>query len=242
MIALGVDPEKVTVTGNMKFDVSFSPDSDSPFLSWLQGEKGKGTAWIVAGSTHEGEEDAVLSAFADARSVNRSARLLLAPRHPERFHAVAELCERRGFEVARKSRIASGEGKEHSSPVIVLDTVGELLAAYAAADIAFVGGSLAQKGGHNILEPALFGVPAVTGPHMGNFREITDLFTRGGALMTVRDETDLCRRLAEWAADPAPFAEMGGRAKRLLETLRGATGRNAALVAGGLSRRAGIAP
>ena len=242
MIALGVDPEKVTVTGNMKFDVSFSPDSDSPFLSWLQGEKDKGTAWIVAGSTHEGEEDAVLSAFADARSVNRSARLLLAPRHPERFDAVAELCERRGWEVARKSRIASGEGKENSPPVVVLDTVGELLAAYAAAGIAFVGGSLAQKGGHNILEPALFGVPAVTGPHMGNFREITDLFTRADAVMTVRDETDLCRRLREWAADPAPFAEMGARAKRLLETLRGATGRNAALVAAGLSRCAGTVP
>jgi len=241
MIALGVDPAKVTVTGNMKFDVSFSPDSDSPFLSWLKGEKDKGTAWVVAGSTHEGEENAVLSAFADAHSVNPSARLLLAPRHPERFDAVADLCERRGWEVARKSRIASGEEKKHSSPVVVLDTVGELLASYAAGDIAFVGGSLAPKGGHNILEPALFGVPAVTGPHTGNFREITELFTRGDAVMTVRDESDLCRRMAEWAADPAPFAEMGKRAKRLLETLRGASGRNAALVAGELTRRAGIA-
>jgi 3-deoxy-D-manno-octulosonic-acid transferase len=242
MISLGVDPEKVTVTGNMKFDVSFSPDYDSPFLSWLQGEKDKGTAWIVAGSTHEGEEDSVLSAFLEARSVNRSARLLLAPRHPERFEAVVELCERRGWKVARKSRIAFGEEKENSSPVVVLDTVGELLASYAAADIAFVGGSLAPKGGHNILEPALFGVPAVTGPHMENFREITERFTRGDAVMTVRDESDLCRRLTEWAADPAPFAEMGGRARRLLETLRGATGRNAALVACGLSRREGTAP
>jgi len=241
MIALGVDPAKVTVTGNMKFDVSFSPDSDSPFLSWLKVEKDKGAAWVVAGSTHEGEENAVLSAFADARSVNPSARLLLAPRHPERFDAVAELCERRGWEVARKSRITSGEEKKHSSPVVVLDSVGELLASYAAADIAFVGGSLAPKGGHNILEPALFGVPAVTGPHTGNFREITELFTRGDAVMTVGDESDLCRRMVEWATDPAPFAEMGERAKRLLETLRGASGRNATLVAGELTRRAGVA-
>ena len=85
MIALGVDPAKVTVTGNMKFDVSISAAPGSPFLSWLKGEKDKGTVWIIAGSTHEGEEDAVLSAFSGARSVNRSVRLLLAPRHPERF-------------------------------------------------------------------------------------------------------------------------------------------------------------
>jgi 3-deoxy-D-manno-octulosonic-acid transferase len=242
MIVLGVDPAKVTVTGNMKFDVSLSPDPDSPFLSWLKGEKDKGSAWVVAGSTHEGEENAVLSAFAEARSVNRSARLLLAPRHPERFDAVAELCERRGWNVARRSRIASGEEMKDSSPVVVLDTVGELLSSYAAADIAFVGGSLAPKGGHNILEPALFGVPAVTGPHTGNFREITELFTRGDAVMTVRDEGDLCRRMVEWAADPVPFAEMGRRANRLLETLRGASGRNAVLVAGELSRCTGGAP
>ena len=183
----------------------------------------------------------MLSAFADARSVKPSARLLLAPRHPERFDAVADLCERQGWEVARKSRIESGEEKKHSSPVVVLDSVGELLSSYAAGDIAFVGGSLAPKGGHNILEPALFGVPSVTGPHTGNFREITELFTRGDAVITVRDESDLRRRMADWAADPAPFAEMGKRAKRLLETLRGASGRNASLVVGELTRRAGVA-
>ena len=242
MIALGVDPAKVTVTGNMKFDVSISAAPGSPFLSWLKGEKDKGTVWIIAGSTHEGEEDAVLSAFSGARSVNRSVRLLLAPRHPERFDAVEELCERRGWKVARRSHIASGEETKNSSPVVVLDTVGELQASYAAADIAFVGGSLAPKGGHNILEPALFGVPAVTGPHTGNFLEIIELFTRGDAVMTVRDEGDLRRRMVEWAVDPAPYAEMGARAKRLLETLRGASGRNASLVAGELSRRTGVAP
>ncbi len=242
MISLGADPDKVAVTGNMKFDVAPPPDSGSAFLSWLQREKETGTAWIVAGSTHEGEEEAVLSAFAEARSGNRSARLLLAPRHPERFDVVAELCGRRGFAVARKSRMGTGEGEGASSPVVLLDTVGELLASYAAADIAFVGGSLAPKGGHNILEPALFGVPAVTGPHTENFREITELFTREEAMMTVRDGDGLCRTLADWAADPAPFAAMGGRARRLLESHRGATGRNASLVADGLSRRAGTEP
>jgi 3-deoxy-D-manno-octulosonic-acid transferase len=231
--------EKVSVTGNMKFDVAPPPESVTPFLSWLQGEKGRGGAWVVAGSTHEGEEEAVLSAFGGARSVNRSIRLLLAPRHPERFDAVADLCGRRGWPVVRKTRI-SGGGAE-SSPVVLLDTVGELPTAYAAADIAFVGGSLAPKGGHNILEPALFGVPTITGSHMENFREICEIFSRGDAVIMVRDEAELTGRLSEWAANPSPFAEMGIRARNLLETLRGSSRRNAALVARELSRRVGAA-
>jgi 3-deoxy-D-manno-octulosonic-acid transferase len=126
--------------------------------------------------------------------------------------------------VTRKSEIA-GEVREDPAPVVLLDTVGELLAAYSSADIAFVGGSLVPKGGHNILEPALFGVPTITGTHMHNFREITEIFTRGEAVIT-----------------PSPFAEVGRRARGLLESFRGATARNAALVARELSRRAGGAP
>lgn len=238
IVALGADPGKVEVTGNMKFDVAPPPETVTPFLSWLRAEKEKGIMWIVAGSTHEGEEAAVLSAFGDARTVNRSVRLLLAPRHPERFAAVEGLCTRRGWGVARRTSIPV-EGGADSASVVLLDTMGELLAAYAAADIAFVGGSLVPKGGHNILEPALFGVPTLTGTHMGNFREITDIFTRGEALVLVKDEQELCRRLSEWAVDPSPFSEMGRRARQLLAGHRGATGRNAAIVARELARRAG---
>jgi 3-deoxy-D-manno-octulosonic-acid transferase len=241
IISLGASPGKVSVTGNMKFDVAPPPETDTPFLSWLRGEKDRGASWFVAGSTHEGEEEAVLSAFGGARSVNRSVRLLLAPRHPERFDAVAELCGRKGWEVARKTRIAQ-DGEERSAPVVLLDTVGELLSAYAMADIAFVGGSIVPKGGHNILEPALFGVPIVAGTHMGNFREITEIFTRGEAVTLVRDAADLSRVLSQWAAAPIPFLERGKRARRLLEGLRGATGENAALVARELSRREGGTP
>jgi 3-deoxy-D-manno-octulosonic-acid transferase len=241
IISLGAAPEKVSVTGNMKFDVAPPPESDTPVLSWLRGEKDRGSSWFVAGSTHEGEEDAVLSAFGAARAVNRSVRLLLAPRHPERFDAVAELCGRRGWEVERKTRIAR-DGEERSAPVVLLDTVGELLSAYAVADIAFVGGSIVPKGGHNILEPALFGVPIVAGTHMGNFREITGIFTRGEAVTLVRDAVDLSRVLSQWAVDPTSFLERGKRARRLLEGLRGATGENASLVVRELSRREGGTP
>src|SRR3990172_1631352 len=118
IVSLGADPEKVSVTGNMKFDVAPPPKTLTPFLSWLQGEKERGAAWFVAGSTHEGEEAAVLSAFRDARSVNRSVRLLLAPRHPERFDAVAQLCSRHGWEGARRTGI-SGGGEYVSAPVVL---------------------------------------------------------------------------------------------------------------------------
>lgn len=241
IVFLGADPDKVTVTGNMKFDVTHSPEAVNPFLSWMRSEKERGSAWFVAGSTHEGEEEAILAAFADARTVNPSVRLLLAPRHPERFEGVEALCRRRGWEVLRRTRIA-GEGNGSSSPIVLLDTVGDLLSAYAAADIAFVGGSLVPKGGHNILEPALFGVPAITGRHTENFREITEIFTRGNAVMTVGDGPTLSRRLSEWAADPSPFREMGLRAKALLGRLRGAAERNADLVAREFCRRAEETP
>jgi 3-deoxy-D-manno-octulosonic-acid transferase len=241
IISLGALPEKVSITGNMKFDVALPPETDPPFLCWLRGEKDRGSFWFVAGSTHEGEEEAVLSAFGGARSVNRSVRLLLAPRHPERFDAVEELCRRRGWEVERKTVIAR-DGEERSAPVVLLDTVGELLSAYSMADIAFVGGSLVPKGGHNILEPALFGVPIVVGTHMGNFQEIAEIFIRGEAVTPVRNASELSRVLSEWAADPTPFLERGERARRLLERLRGATGKNADLVVGELLRREGGTP
>jgi 3-deoxy-D-manno-octulosonic-acid transferase len=241
IISLGADPEMVSVTGNMKYDVNPPSETDTLFLSWLRGEKERGTSWFVAGSTHEGEEEAVLSALGRARSVNRSVRLLLAPRHPERFDAVAELCVQRGWDVARKTRIErDGEGR--SAPVVLLDTVGELLSSYAMADIAFVGGSLVPKGGHNILEPALFGVPIVVGTHMGNFQEIAEIFIRGEAVTPVRNASEFSRVLSEWAADPPPFLERGKRARRLLERLRGATGKNADLVVRELLRREGGTP
>lgn len=238
ILSLGADPARVQATGNMKFDVAPPPESRSPFRSWLLAEKAAGTSWFVAGSTHQGEEEAVLAAFARAREGNRAVRLLLAPRHPERFDEVAELCARAGWEVSRRTQMGP-EGGPSAGPVVLLDTVGELLSAYSAADVAFVGGSLVPKGGHNILEPALFGVPTLAGPHMDNFREIAEIFTGGDAVLLVRDASQLAARLAEWGADPVPYREMGMRAKALLDAFRGATGRNVEIVVRSLSARPG---
>ncbi len=236
LVALGADPSRVDVAGNMKFDAAPPKEESSPFRAWLLEERARGAAWFVAGSTHEGEDAEVLKAYRAARSVNGAVRLLLAPRHPERFDAVAELCAREGFEVARKTRLAEGHSAPPSS-VILLDTVGELLSAYAAADIAFVGGSLVPKGGHNILEPALYGVPTVVGPHMENFREIAGIFTSGGAVRRVRDGAELAGELSRWASDPGPYAETGRNASELLAAFRGATVRSAAIVERALARR-----
>ncbi|MBI5419409.1 MAG: 3-deoxy-D-manno-octulosonic acid transferase [Deltaproteobacteria bacterium] len=235
---LGADPAKVTVTGNMKFDVAPPPEDMSPLHALLLREKRNGASWFVAGSTHEGEEAAVLRAFRKGREVNGSIKLLLAPRHPERFAPVEDLCVREGFEVTRKTRLFDEPGAEVPS-VVLLDTVGELLSAYAAADIAFVGGSLAAKGGHNILEPALYGVPTLIGPHMENFQEIAEIFGDAGAVGRVRDGAELSERVAQWAADPAREEEMGRRARELLAAFRGATERNAGIVEWELKRGRG---
>lgn len=235
-LALGAPSAAVTATGNMKFDVAPPAAGQSPLHALLKGDREEGTRWLVAGSTHEGEEAAVLRAFDKARSVDRSMKLLLAPRHPERFDSVEELCRREGFETVRRTRVSRDAG-EALPEVILLDTVGELPSAYAAADIAFVGGSLVPKGGHNILEPALYGVPTVVGPHMENFREIDEIFTDAGAVCKVKDAAGLASLLVRFASDPFAEHETGRRARELLAAFRGATERNAEIVERALSLR-----
>lgn len=220
--ALGAPREIVTVGGNLKFDVSPPETGASPLSGLLMLEKAGGAAWIVAGSTHDGEEAQLLRAFVSAREGNPSIRLLLAPRHPERFDAVESLLHREGVSVARRTAIPEGAGHLPET-VLLLDTVGELSGAYAAADLAFVGGSLVPKGGHNVLEPAWHGVPTIVGPHMENFREIADAFLAGEALIRVSGEEELADRFKRFAADPGVFRETGRRAKELLEMFRGAS-------------------
>ena len=220
--ALGAPRENVTVGGNLKFDVSPPETGASPLSGMLLREKAAGAVWIVAGSTHDGEEAPLLGAFLSAREGNPSIRLLLAPRHPERFDEVEALIRHMGVPMVRRTAIP--EGAEHlPETVVLLDTVGELSSAYAAADLAFVGGSLVPKGGHNVLEPAWHGVPTIVGPHMENFREIADAFLAGDALIRVAEEEELVDRFRRFAADPRLFSGTGRRAKELLETFRGAS-------------------
>ena len=237
-VALGAPRDIVTVGGNLKFDVSPPETGSSQLSGLLLREKAAGAAWIVAGSTHDDEEVQLLRAFLSARERNPSIRLLLAPRHPERFDAVEALVQREGVSMVRRTVIPEGAGHLPET-VLLLDTVGELSGAYAAADLAFVGGSLVPKGGHNVLEPSWHGVPTIVGPHMENFREIADAFLAGDALIRVAGEEELADRLTRFAVDPLLFRETGLRAKKLLETFRGASEASTDAVVSALPDRGG---
>ncbi|MBP2674835.1 MAG: Three-deoxy-D-manno-octulosonic-acid transferase domain protein [Deltaproteobacteria bacterium] len=225
-VALGADPATVTVGGNLKFDVSPPETGVTSLSGLLLGEKASGARWIVAGSTHEGEEAVVVRAFLATRREFAEVRLLLAPRHPERFSEVESLLSQQGVPTVRRTAIPEGKTRLDGS-VLLLDTVGELPCAYSGADLAFVGGSLVPKGGHNVLEPAWHGVPTIVGPHMDNFREIADVFLGAGALLRVSGEEELAEAFARFAASPETFLEMGRRGRELLESFRGASERNA---------------
>jgi 3-deoxy-D-manno-octulosonic-acid transferase len=175
---------------------------------------------LVAGSTHDGEEQIVISVFQELRADPRWAnlRLLLAPRHPERFDAAARLLDDAGLRYQRRS--APGESAE----VMLLDAMGELAAAYSLATVVFVGGSLVPVGGHNVLEPALFAKPIIVGPYMHNFREITQEFLRREAMIQVNQE-GFRDALLETLADRSKAQTLGGNARRAVEENRGATQR-----------------
>jgi len=234
-VALGADPAVVTVGGNLKFDVSPPAAAKTSIASLLERGKGTGSRWWVAGSTHEGEEQAVLLAFRAGKSRDPGLKLLLAPRHPERFAEVEALIRQEGFAPARRTRILEGP-EPLEGDVLLLDTVGELSGAYAAADLAFVGGSLVPKGGHNVLEPAWFGVPTVVGPHMENFREIADAFLGAGALLQVEGGPELSALVCRFAESPSAFDEVGRKGRELLAACRGASERNASVVLAAMGR------
>jgi 3-deoxy-D-manno-octulosonic-acid transferase len=219
--AIGADGAKTRVVGNVKFDVAL----DAEALD--QGRRLRASHWDgrpvwIAGSTHAGEEDEVLDAHALVLMEVPQALLLLVPRHPERFQAVADLIGRRGLRFERRS---SGNPVRADCQVLLVDTVGELSLLYAAVDIAFVGGSLVPIGGHNLLEPAAVGLPVLTGPYQANAREIArQLILEGGALQ-VDDAQQLAREVQEFFADAQRRQRVGGSGRRVIEVNRGSVAR-----------------
>jgi len=173
----------------------------------------------VAASTHAGEEEAVLSAHAMVLTRLPQSLLVWVPRHPERFDKVADLCRRRGYRLVRRSE---GGIVDDETSIYLADTMGELPLFYAAADVAFVGGSLVSTGGHNILEPAALGVPVVVGPHTFNFLEITrSLLSQGGG-ERVNNETQLATAVVRYLEDPKLRDAAGSCGRDLVENNRGA--------------------
>ncbi len=233
LLDLGADPARVSVTGNLKFDAlnahaTQAADRGIPrILRFFRVSADRPV--VVAGSTMRGEELAVLRAFGRMRAAAPGALLVLAPRHPERFAEVEQLARDEGFRTARRTSLAIDE--EPAADVVVLDTVGELAELYRLATVAFVGGSLVPTGGHNILEPAVFGRPILFGPHMQNFAEIAEAFLDAGAAVQVDDEAALEAALRELVADPARRAALGRAARDIVEANRGARERTLAAIA-----------
>jgi 3-deoxy-D-manno-octulosonic-acid transferase len=223
LMAIGCLPERVTVAGNLKFDVRAAKEAEATrLLKALAG----GVRLVVAGSTLEGEEAALLDAWPKLLEAVPQLALVLAPRHPERFRAVAALLENSGFRWVKRSdwRAQPAEMLEPVRPgvIVLLDTIGELASVYSLAAVAFIGGSLIPAGGHNPLEPAQFGIPIVMGPHYANFRAIADALRAEDALRIVAKE-ELAGTLIELLRDRAAAMTMGERACQVFDRQAGAT-------------------
>lgn len=219
---LGANPARIEITGNLKYDIA--PPAPGPLVEWLAATEGR-TPILVAGSVLAGEEDAVLDAFTAVRSKFPAAMLVLAPRKPDRFAAAGEIIARRGFPVVRRTAANLAAQFPADAEVLLLDTVGELAAIYQLADAVFVGGSLVNAGGHNILEPAIFGKVPIFGPHMQNFRDMTEEFTAANAAIRVADGNALGHAWLELLADEPRRAALGRAARLLVERNQGATER-----------------
>jgi len=224
IIALGAQPERVVVTGNIKVDASAAdpPGSGDLWRRLLALAPGQ-RVW-VAGSTHPGEEGFVLDAHRAALADLPELVLVIAPRHPERTRELQALIERRGFASVRRSELPGAVRGPAGpvSPVVTLDTVGELAMLYAIADVVFVGGSLVPMGGHNVLEAAQRRKPVLIGPHTTNFRESAGLLEAAGAAIVVRDANELARELRRLLADSDLRLKLGDAGYEAVASQHGA--------------------
>ena len=217
LIALGADRNKVKVTGNLKFDIYF-PHSVSEQAQALRRYLSVNRPVWIAASTHEGEERIILDAFAKILEKQSQCLLVIVPRHPERAPGVKELCNRRNLKVLCKT---DNIECDESTQVFILDTLGELPMYYAASDVAFVGGSFTEIGGHNMLEPASLGVPVIMGPHVFNFQEISQLLLDEGVAWKVSCADELSSRVCGLLDDANLRHSTGERGRNIVLKNRG---------------------
>ncbi|MGV8961457.1 MAG: lipid IV(A) 3-deoxy-D-manno-octulosonic acid transferase [Stenotrophomonas sp.] len=224
-LQLGARPEQVRALGNLKFDIT-PPDTTELLQAFHTHVPATRPVWIAA-STHEGEEAAVVEIHRQVRQQHPDALLLWAPRHPERFLKVEALAREQGWTVAtRREQQWPGQANE----VFVINTLGELMAFYACAQVAFVGGSLQPIGGHNLLEPAAMGTAAVTGPHLHNFAEISRRMEEAGALAICADAAAVAIEVERLLGDPQARAQRVEAGRALVANGRGALVRTMALI------------
>jgi 3-deoxy-D-manno-octulosonic-acid transferase len=230
ILKLGLDPARLIVSGNIKFDMEAATDEES--LSKYFEERfnfNNDQPLIIAASTHAPEEEVILDSFKRLRVLSNSTlpRLLLAPRHPERFSEVASLLEHSGLTWVRRS--GSPKEEDRLCDVVLLDSIGEIRSIYALAQLVFVGGSITKRGGHNILEPAISGRCIITGAHTFNFSAIVDTFLKSNALIQLSEVEEekaaglLYKEFHELLINDTKRNKIGLRAKKVLEDNRGAT-------------------
>lgn len=225
IIRLGADPRRVVVTGNTKYDQTYTDVTDTEkqelYTQLCIADVGP---VIVAGSTHKGEEEFLLSAFAAVRGQYPLSRLIVAPRDINRASEVADLIEKSGFKAGRRTLLKTEGGRPD---VVILDTIGELGKIYSLGEIIYVGGSLVKHGGHNILEPAAHGKPILVGPHMFNFKDIYALLGGRGACETVYDAAELADKLLMILSNEEMRVKMGKQALDIILENRGAARKSA---------------
>jgi 3-deoxy-D-manno-octulosonic-acid transferase len=231
LVSLGAHRTAITVTGSLKFDslnlsIAGPARARDRVLRYFRVPASRPV--LVAGSTIKGEEAAVLRAFARLKTRLPNLLLILAPRHPERFDEVDALARQAAFRTVRRSDLLVDA--EPRAEVVVLDSIGELAQIYQLATAVFVGGSLVDAGGHNILEPAVFGKPIVFGPFMANFAEIAASFVAAGAATQIASERELEPELLRLLTDPVSRARLGASARALVEANRGAKDRTLAVI------------
>jgi len=218
---LGADIKKVHAIGNLKYEISLPASLTEQAAAMRDIWDINRPVWVAA-STHDGEEEIILNASRQVRSLFPDLLLIIVPRHPERFDRVTALIQRAGFKTLRRS-----EHRPCSSDIeiLVVDTMGELPLFYAASDVAFVGGSLVPHGGHNLLEPAALGRAVITGPHFFNFNEITKQFLQADAAIQVSDTSELAKTVIKLLQNSQQRAQMGEAGLQLIATSQGASTR-----------------
>ena len=222
LVDLGVDEQKIRVTGNIKFEVVLPASTQEASQSVRRDLGWERPVWVV-GSTHDGEETRILEAFADARKEIPDLLMVLVPRHPERFAAVFRLCTRHGYRTVLRSQHHTKVSAD--TDIYVGDTMGELSMLLCAGDLAFMGGSLVPTGGHNLLEACAAGVAVIFGPHMFNFQEISNLVLSGGAGVQVLDSEELSEVVVRLFKDPGMRDQYGSEGRAIIEANRGALAR-----------------
>jgi len=227
LTAIGAEPGRVRVAGNLKFDSAAPAANQAVEQLRLRIQELAAGPVVVFGSTVEGEEALLTESLRRLAESYPRGIFVLAPRHKERFSAVAALLAAAGIRHTRRSDAQWLRSLEPGQ-VLLLDTIGELAAVYALASVAFVGGSLAARGGHNILEPAGFAIPILVGPHTENFREVVQKFEAGGGVMVVRDANELLAATFGLLADAAHRRQLGERAYAILQQNQGASERTLA--------------